>query len=96
MATKGWPARAVAMNSSRHQLFAGSAFTANQNGGIGGRDFAHQLEKFAHARGGAHHVVLHVDGFLKAAILRLEPFETAGPFKGHSQIPRAAAANWRC
>jgi hypothetical protein len=73
------------VNGARHQLLAGSAFPADQDGGTRGRDLAHELEDLAHARAAAHHVVLNIDGLLKPAVLRFQPFQAARIFKRRAQ-----------
>jgi hypothetical protein len=76
--------RAVAVNGSRQQLLTGTALTADQDSSSRRRDLAYKLEHLAHPWACPHHVVLNVDCFLQAAILRFQPFQTARIFKRHT------------
>ncbi len=85
MATKGLlRARAVAMDGVGHQFFAGPALALNQDGRIGGRDPANEVEHFAHAGTSAHHVVFQFDFGAQFLVLLPQLFPVLNVVKGQA------------
>ena len=49
------------MDGVRHQFFACPTFSLNQDGRLGGRNPAYEIEHFAHAGTAPHHVMFQLD-----------------------------------
>src|SRR5690349_21052146 len=78
-------ARAVSMNSTRHQLLAGPTFACYQHGRVGRSDARHKAVDGADGCALAHHVVLDVNFRLEPAVLVFKALHVPGILESYGR-----------